>query len=397
MNVVILHQHFKCPQRGGAVRSYYLARALVEQGHSVRVVTAENADAYHSEELDGIDVHYLPVRYENRFGFIKRTHSFLNFIAGVIRRPKLFKDAHLIYTISVPLTVGIAALWLKKIYKLPYIFEVGDLWPEAPIQMGFIRNSMFKRILFWLEKRIYAEASSIVALSPSIRKNIEERFKNKVIHLIPNMADIDFFKPSVKHPDLEEKYKVKNTFVVSYIGAIGLANGLDYVLQCANVSQRSALPLKFMICGNGAMLSELKNAAKKMNLANLLFIPFQNRDGVNEIMKISDAIFVCYKPVAILETGSPNKYFDGLSAGKLIVINFGGWIRKEIEENKCGIYVDPHDPDDFLKKIEPFILNRAQLEAFQQSSRRLAEKSYSRKILGEKFVSIVTSKDSKAT
>ncbi len=209
------------------------------------------------------------------------------------------------------------------------------------------------------------------------------------------MADIDFFKPSVKHPDLEEKYKVKNAFVVSYIGAIGLANGLDYFLQCAKVSQRSTLPLRFLICGDGAMLQELKNSAMQIGLDNVSFIPFQNRDGVNEIMNISDAIFVCYKPVAILETGSPNKYFDGLSAGKLIVMNFGGWIRKEIEENRCGIYIDPHDPHDFLQKIEPFILNRAHLKAFQQSARILAEQSYSRKILGEKFVSVVTSSDFK--
>lgn len=396
MNVVILHQHFKCPQRGGAIRSYYLARALVEHGHSVRVVTAENTNTYHSELLDGFDIHYLPVRYENRFGFIKRSYSFLSFIGGVIRKPKLFKEADLLYTISVPLTIGIAALWFKRIYRLPYIFEVGDLWPEAPIQMGFIRNRVFKRILFWLERRIYAKASSIVALSPAIKKNIEERSKNMVVHLIPNMADIDFFKPLVKLSNLEEKYNVRNSFVVSYIGAIGLANGLDYFLQCANESQRSTLPLKFLICGEGAMLDELKNSAKKMNLENLSFIPFQNRDGVNEIMNVSDAIFVSYKPVPILETGSPNKYFDGLSAGKLIVINFGGWIKTEIEESKCGIYVDPHHPDDFLKKIEPFILNRAHLEAFQQSSRTLAEKFYSRKILGEKFVSVVTSKNFEA-
>lgn len=393
MKIVILHQHFKCPQRGGAIRSYYLAKALVERGHSVCVVTAENTNAYHSAPLDGIDVHYLAVRYENRFGFIRRSYSFLSFIGGVIRRPKLFKEAELIYTISVPLTIGIAALWFKRVYRLPYIFEVGDLWPEAPIQMGFIRNGIFKKILFWLEKRIYAEASSIVALSPDIKRNIEERFKNKVVHLVPNMADTDFYKPSAKRPDLQEKYNVRNSFVVSYIGAIGLANGLDYFLQCANVSQRSTLPLKFLICGEGAMLDELKNSAKKMNLDNLSFIPFQNRDGVNEIMNVSDAIFVCYKPVAILETGSPNKYFDGLSAGKLIVINFGGWIKKEIEENKCGIYVDPHHPDDLLKKIEPFVVNRPHLEAFQQSSRTLAEQFYSRKVLGEKFVSIVTSKD----
>jgi hypothetical protein len=75
-------------------------------------------------------------------------------------------------------------------------------------------------------------------------------------------------------------------------------------------------------------------------------------------MNITDAAFVCYKNVPILETGSPNKYFDGLAAGKLIVINFGGWIRKEIEEKQCGIYADPQQPTDFVKKIRPFICDQ---------------------------------------
>jgi glycosyltransferase involved in cell wall biosynthesis len=389
VKVIVLHQHFKIPQRGGAIRSYYLAKALLDGGHSVRVITSGNK-GYHHEDIDGIDIHYLPVRYENRFGFVKRVTSFFWFIAAAIRRPHLYKDADLIYAISVPLTIGIVALWIKRVFKIPYIFEVGDLWPEAPVQLGFIKNIVLKKILFGLERKIYMQARSIVALSPSIQKSILERTQDKTVHLIPNMADTCFYKPSEKSPLLEEKYGTKNCFVISYIGAIGYANGLEFILHCAELTQHASIALKFLICGDGALLEELKSLAKKLCLSNVLFIPFENRDGVNEVMHVTDAIFVCYKRFSILETGSPNKYFDGLAAGKLIVINFGGWIRKEIEQYQCGIYID--DPTGFSKRIEPFITNPALLRQFQHSARTLAERKYSRILLSEKFLSVVTEK-----
>ncbi len=389
MKVLILHQHFKSPHRGGAVRSYYLAKALIDQGHDVKVITGNDSDEFQQERMDDITVYSLPVGYDNSYGFTQRSFSFLKFVVGTLRRSSLYRDVDIVYAISVPLTIGIAALWIKRRYKIPYIFEVGDLWPEAPIQMGFVKISLLKKFLFWLEKKIYSESLSIVALSSAIKENIERRARNKVVHLIPNMSDTCFYQPAEKIAALENKFHVKGRFVISYIGAIGLANGLEYFLECAKASQQNNLPVTFLLCGEGAMLDKLKASSKQMGLNNLFFIPFQTRDGVNEVMNVSDAVFVCYKPVPVLETGSPNKYFDGLSAGKLIIINFGGWIRNEIEANKCGIYVDPHQPIDFVNKIKLFLSDRNLVDEYQRSARALAEKSYSRKSLGEKFTSVI--------
>jgi glycosyltransferase involved in cell wall biosynthesis len=181
---------------------------------------------------------------------------------------------------------------------------------------------------------------------------------------------------------------VNGKFVISYIGAIGLANGLDYLLECANASRKAELPIHFFICGDGALAERLKGNVKQMGLVNLTFIDFTNRDGVKELLNVTDAAFICYKPISILETGSPNKFFDGLAAGKLILINFGGWIRKEIEVNNCGVYCDPHQPIDFVKKIKPFLSDKDLLLAHQQASRRLAENKYSRELLSKKFVTL---------
>jgi len=388
VKILILHQHFNTPEKGGAIRSYYLAKALVDKGMKVVVITAHNEKNYKKETTEGIEVHYLPVAYNNRFGFVARSWSFLKYVKGVIGLAGQFKDFNYCYAISVPLTVGLAAQWIKSRYKIPYIFEVGDLWPDAPIQMEFIKNYIFSEALYLLEKSIYKSAHSVVALSPAIQLAIEKKVPGKKVYLIPNMADCEFYKLERKDPLLEERYQVKNKFVVSYIGAVGVANGLDYFLECANASRKAALPIHFFICGDGALVERLKNNVQQLSLANFTFLDFTNRKGVQELLNVTDAAFICYKHVPILETGSPNKFFDGLAAGKLIIINFGGWIKKEIEVNQCGFYCNPQQPTDFIKKITPFLSDVALLQLYGNNSRALAERKYAREILSAQFAGI---------
>lgn len=388
VKILILHQHFNTPEKGGAIRSYYLAKALVDRGMKVVVITAHNEKQYKKEITEGIEVHYLPIAYNNRFGFTARSWSFLKYVNGVMGLAGQFKDFNYCYAISVPLTVGLAAMWIKLRYKIPYLFEVGDLWPDAPVQMGFIKNYVFAHLLYKLERRIYQSAQSIVALSPSIQSAIESKVRNKKVHLIPNMADCEFYRPEPKQNQLVQQFGVYGKFVVSYIGAVGVANGLDYFLECANAARKAKLPVHFFICGDGALVDRLKKNAQQLSLANLTFLDFTNRKGVQELLNVTDAAFICYKQVPILETGSPNKFFDGLAAGKLIIINFGGWIKKEIEENQCGFYVNPQQPTDFVRKISSFLHKQELLSRYQVASRQLAEKKYSRKQLSEVFADI---------
>lgn len=388
VKVLILHQHFKTPGGGGAIRSYYLAKALVEKGAEVVVVTGHNEGGYRKEILEGIEVHHLPVPYDNRFSFTKRILAFSGFVIRALMFSRRHRDAGLCYAISTPLSTGLAALIIRWWYKIPYIFEVGDLWPDAPIEMGFVRNPLLRRRLYDMERRIYRSAHSIVALSDPIRDSIKKKIAGKAIHVLPNMADTQFFKPEEKRPLLEDKYGVKGKFVVSYIGALGVANGLDYLLACAAATARKNSRVHFLICGDGAMLPVLKKSAIRLSLANLSFIPFQNRAGVQEIMNITDANFISYQPVKILETGSPNKYFDGLAAGKLTIVNFGGWIREEIEREACGVYSGPGQAESFPATIQPFLADPSLLKKYQRRGRELAERKYSRTMLGQTFLAV---------
>lgn len=388
VKVLILHQHFNTPETGGALRSYYLAQALVAADIQTIVITGHGKSDEEVKTVDGITVHYVSNQYENRFGFYKRAISFVRYIFQSVRAARRYRDADICYAISTPLTIGLAAQWIRRRYGIPYIFEVGDLWPDAPIQLGAIKSSLFKNALYGLEKYIYRQAKAVVALSKPIAETIQKRAPGKAIHIIPNMSDTAFFQPESKNPLLEAKFNVCGKLVVSYIGALGIANGLDQFLECIRASEKAALSIHFILCGEGAKLNHLRDTAKRLMLKTLSFVDFQDREGVREILNITDAVFISYKPVPVLETGSPNKYFDGLAAGKLVIVNFGGWIKSEVEQNQCGFYVDHQRPNTFVENIKPYLENREILKQAQKSARTLAEEGYARERLAKQFAQI---------
>lgn len=101
-----------------------------------------------------------------------------------------------------------------------------------------------------------------------------------------------------------------------------------------------------------------------------------------------DASYVSYADYPSLWTGSPNKFFDGIAAGKLIILNFEGWIKDIVEEYGCGLYYDQHKPEEFWKKLEPYLNNSELLQKAQINSRRLALESFSKKELVSKFLTL---------
>jgi hypothetical protein len=144
MKILYIHQYFRTPEEGGAIRSYYLAKGLVENGIDVELITAHNEPVAVTKIIEGITVHYLPVYYDNEQGFFKRAYAFFKFMHQARKKARKIKGVDLIYATSTPLTIGLSALKIKQDQNIPYFFEVRDLWPEAPVQMGAIKNRLLK-------------------------------------------------------------------------------------------------------------------------------------------------------------------------------------------------------------------------------------------------------------
>jgi glycosyltransferase involved in cell wall biosynthesis len=157
-------------------------------------------------------------------------------------------------------------------------------------------------------------------------------------------------------------------------------------------SKKAALNVHFLIAGDGAMLDHVKRVKDHLQLDNLTILGHQNREGVRRILSFSDATLVFYKPVPVLETGSPNKLFDGLAAGKIILINFKGWIKDLIERHECGVYCDPGNSLDFVEKISRLMAIPDDILQKKMRARRLAESHFSREKLSDTFVKIFNPK-----
>jgi len=382
VKILYVHQYFKTPQEGGSIRSYYLAKGLAEAGHEITMITAHDG-AYEVKEIDGFKVHYLPVAYDNSFDFIQRLWAFAKFVRLARKEALKLPNQELAYVMTTPLTTGFIATYLKKKINLPYYFEVGDLWPEAPIKMGVIKNKWLKSWLYSLEKKFYFEAEKVIALSPAIRNYIEKVSPNTKVHVIPNMADCKFFEPEYSVGDFSES----NKFQITYCGAIGKANHLEFLADAAKECDRQQLPVHFNIIGHGSEMKRLKSSVKRSK--NVTFYPHSSKKCVRNLLDRSDAVYVSFKDVEVLGTGSPNKFFDSLAAGKLTIVNFNGWIKNLIAKNKCGFYHDPHRPEDFTRKLKVFLASQELLGKYQKNGRKLAELYYNKEIQTTKLLKIL--------
>jgi glycosyltransferase involved in cell wall biosynthesis len=378
MKIIYIHQYFKTPQEGGPIRSYYLAKGLVENGFEVEMITSHNHNEKIIKDVDGIKVHYLPAQYSNLMNFKRRIISFLKFMYLAIDEASKIKNADLCYATSTPLTVGLAAIKIKEKYGIPYIFEVRDLWPEAPLQLGALTNPWLLRYAEDLEQRIYNEAERIVALSPGIYSGIQKKSGDKSISMIPNMSDVGFFEKQEKDKALEDRFNTTSKFVVSYFGAIGVANKLDYFLEAAKESLESKIPAKFLIVGEGSERTRLESLSRKGGITNIDFLPFMNKSELKEMLNITDAAYVSFDNKPILETNSPNKFFDALASGKMVITNTRGWLKDLSEKYECGFYTNPENPKEFVEQLTPFLEDKTNLSIVQRNARKLGEKKFSR-------------------
>lgn len=387
--ILYIHQYYKTPQEGGAIRSYYLSKGLVEHGFEVEMITSHNESIYTVKDIDGVRVHYLPVKYDNDMGFVSRVLSFLKFVRQAKKLARKIEGIDHAYITSTPLTVGLIGIWLKKKLNISYTFEVRDLWPTAPIEIGAIKGRIFKRQLYKLEAKIYRHADRIVSLSPGMRDWIKKVVPEKDVFMIPNMADCQFFKKEIKDPKLIEFYHAEKPFVVTYLGSIGATNHLEFLLDIAGEVKSANLNVDFKVVGYGSKLKNIKLQAYLQKLTNVEFIGHQNKEGVRRILNVTDATYVSFADLPVLGTNSPNKLFDSLASGKLTIVNTPGWTKDMVEQYKCGFYADPHKPKEFVSKLKPYLEERELLEASKNNARNIAESLYSKKLQIDKLVKVL--------
>lgn len=378
MKIIYIHQYFLTEEEGGAIRSFYISQALKNKGHDVHVVTAHNKPYPEVKTIHGTTVHYLPVDYDNSYGFFKRIRAFLKFTWKAYATCRSIQHADVVYASSTPLTIGIIALALRVFQKTPYIFEVRDLWPEAPIQLGYLKNPLLQYLAKTLEKNIYNYANHLVALSPGMKEGMEA-ITQTPITMIPNMSDCTFFKPVVPAST--------SPIIITYFGAVGKVNRMDSFIELAHYATKH-FPKQylFIVAGKGSELNRIKTAS--LDLDNVLFKGHLDKVEIRTLLEESHVSYISFGPEPVLETNSPNKFFDSIAMGKLCVITTKGWIKELIEKNRIGFYYSGEDPELFFTRIKS-LTNKASLEAISTRAHHLAAHDFEKETLTKQVVNVI--------
>lgn len=386
MRILYIHQYFNIPQQSGGTRSYDLASQFAINGHQVILITTTRQKfdfpgkkRWNIAVIDGIEVHALRNDYSNKMSVLRRIISFLEFaVFSSIHILKLKADV--VLATSTPLSVAIPALIKKWIHKTPFIFEVRDVWPEAPIALGVIKGKMAIKISCWFERYIYKNAAAIVALSTDMRNSIVKRCKQvPEITVIPNISEVRRFE-SARSGNAESLPSKK---IVLYAGSIAKVNNIEYVVKLAE----ALLPIDNSIVfhvyskGKGSQFESVKAMAVEKGLLGVNFF-LKDTVSKNDLPDIYRECTVASSFVANIPelwANSANKFFDTLAAGKPIIINHEGWQAEEIRKYNIGFILDSNE-DNLQRTAEKFVRylnNRSLLSLQGQNAYNLAKEKYS--------------------
>ncbi len=404
MRVLYFHQYFCTPEGNSGIRSYEMAKYLVENGHQVTMVFGESPRLKSPMEgqqykrgirrgnYNGIDLIEFNLKYNNRMSMFQRSMIFIRYSLKSIQL--IFKeDFDIVFATSTPITAGIPAIVMKMFgKKVPFVFEVRDLWPELPREMGVVKNKLILWGMGVLEYLSYNKADACVALSPGIKQGIEKRLKRDIpVYLIPNGCDLELFTPGRSAKSMIPGCTEKD-FLSIFIGAHGITNGLDAALDAAAVLKRNpnAAHVKIILVGDGKIKKHLVERVANEKLDNVILMDPVPKKSLLKYLWASDVGLMLLANVPAFYYGtSPNKFFDYISSGMPVLNNYPGWLADIISENQIGVVVKPDEPEEFAAALLDLSTKNGALEKMSLNARKLAEGQFSRNKLAQKFEDIL--------
>ncbi|MDD5326974.1 MAG: glycosyltransferase family 4 protein [Phycisphaerae bacterium] len=400
MHILYIHQYFTTPKGSTGTRSYEFARRWIKAGHKVTLITGHHdlsglepgRGLIQKQTVEGINIVVVGVKYSNKQSFPRRIISFLLFCLFCIYAGLRIKKVNVMYVTSTPLTVGIPAIVLKYLKRIPFVFEVRDHWPAALVELGIINNKLLIKILSWFEKLIYKKSAAIITVSDGMAEGIRQvAGETKPIYVIPNGADLDFFRPDIDGSAIRKEKRWDDKLVLVYAGALGMTNGSEFIADAAEKLMHHQ-DILFVLIGKGIRKDALEKRIEQTGLKNIEIQPLVPKQQLPAILAAADVIMSIIANFAIIERyASLNKFYDGLSSGKPILLNYSGWHRDILERNKAGCGCKLGDVDEFVEKVLYLNSHRQELLEMGKNARRIAEKQFNRDKLATQALDIILS------
>jgi glycosyltransferase involved in cell wall biosynthesis len=403
MRILLLHQYFLEEDGAGGSRFNEFSRLWSEAGYEIDVIAGMMPDhtlkkrpeykgKYFMWKKHGL-VNILRCHVSEAYNknFIGRIWGYFSFMVSSLYAGlfKLKNKPDIILVTSPPLFIGISAIILSKFLKVPFVFEIRDLWPESAVDTGIISNKFIIKWLYKLEASIYKKASLINVLTPAFQQNLVHKKnidKNKVI-FIPNSADFDLSDDLLHNFDpisFRKQHQVEDKFVITYVGAHGKANGLHQILETAKSLEDTNVV--FWLIGKGMYKPQLVEQAKKMDLKNVVFFDPVPKKEVFKFILASDIGASVLLKNDTFKTVYSNKTFDYMACKKPILMAIDGISRDLVEEANAGVFVEPENPSDFENKIRTYLQNKELLKLQGEAGYQFAKANFDRNVLAKKYM-----------
>ncbi|MDZ7775711.1 MAG: glycosyltransferase family 4 protein [Bacteroidales bacterium] len=403
MRILLIHQYFLEQDDSGGSRFNEMTRTWSEQGHDITVLagmihanSSEKRKEYKGKYFvrknhDGIEVWRCHVSESYNKNFLGRFWGYLSFVFSALWAG-LFKvkgKYDLVLATSPPLFIGIPAYLLSRLKRIPLVFEVRDLWPESAIDSGIVTNKYLIKASYWFEAFIYKKAVLINVLTPAFRKILIEKkrvLQDKVI-LIPNASDFSLSDKILFGFDRNKFRKdnhLDNHFVITYVGAHGLANHLIQILDTAELLKDTNV--LFQLIGDGMQKKYLMEEATNRKLENVKFVDPVPKSEVFKYIMASDMGTSVLKKTDTYKTIYSNKTFDYMACKTPILMVIDGVSRELVEEANCGAYAEPENPADIAAIIRQYLTKPELLRTQGENGYKYAKNHFDREKLANKYL-----------
>ena len=392
MRILFISDNFPPEVNAPASRTYEHCREWVEKGHKVTVLTCTpnfpqgrvypgfKNKLFQVDEISGIKVIRVWSYVAENKGFLKRALDYLSFAFMAIIVGTFLK-ADRIVTTSPQFFVNFTGLYLKLLKRCPWIMEVRDIWPESILAVGSMKRNFIIKTLEKFEVLFYRTCNRLVVVTDSFRDYLlKKNIDDSKIFVVKNGINTGLFQP-------RQKIQNKKDFIVGYMGTLGLAHGLDFILECAKDVQLLDKDIKFYFVGDGAVRKKLRARAKELNLANVHFFDSIPKKEVPSMIETFDVGLVNLKKSETFRSVIPSKIFELGAMKKPILIGVDGEARKMVEDYELGHFFEPENKQKFIEKLFLMKNNRGSIEskAYLQFL-----KAYDRKVLADKMLRYVT-------
>ena len=403
MKILYVSQYFPPEMGAPAARASELSRHWANMGHDVTVLTGfpnhptgvvprEYAAKFRRlvvrEKISAVNVvrtWLLP--FPNRKAY-ERILNYSSFCLSAASTGLLVSRPDVVIASSPQLLVGLSGLWLARCKRVPFVFEVRDLWPESLAAVGAgDGDSMLHRTLAKIAGFLYRNCDRVVVVTPAFEDHLIKYWdlpRNK-ISVIENGVETDLFTPVLK-TDLRKRWDAEKKFVVSYIGTMGMAHGLETVITAAAKLRDTNPEILFLLVGEGAEKERIVALAKERSLNNLQFVDQQPREEIPAYIAASDACLVPLKKTDVFKTVIPTKMLEFMSCARPVILGVEGQARTILEEAGGGISIEPEDPQALADAICYLAANRDHARILGENGREYIVRKFSRRQTAEKYI-----------